>query len=259
MIAPALNQTEARRWLRTRFEGRTPEGGVFEIGGLPRGDVPDRLHRLAEQLRFTIDHEGAARDDGSGPRFESQACVAIHSALADLPRSIAANQDFWRYVSCGPLFEVIRWRYPDSQAELNYGLGDRFKCLSERLWFRSHIALEPKAEDSYALARRGTGDFWNEVLKHTFGSHRALVRALVSFQFPDAGAFDDRGRYSPQTLSKEGLRTLMRHLQHFAATTEFAALDEGVCTAMVVELAEGLPGAVGSGRETAPQMNGASQ
>lgn len=242
MIVPALNETEARRWLRTRLEGREPVGGVFETGALPRGDVAERFEVLVGRLVAIQGELGRVdRYDVAPQRFDSMACEVVHAALPDLPRSIAANRDFWRYVSCGPMFRVIQWRYPDSTAALNYGLGERFKCLPERLWYRAHISLEPEGEDHYWLARRGTGDFWNEATKHTFGSHRPLVRALVRLQFPEEGKFDDRGRYSPQTLSKEGLRTLMRHLQHFSATTEFTVLGDSACEAMIKELAAGLP------------------
>lgn len=244
MIAPALTTSVAEQWLAAKRSGTSPPGTLYEIGGPPRGDLDRRIESLDEELLAIAEVvEGEDLPPRARPgAFDSRSSVLIHRRLADLPTQIAADRDFWRYLACGPLYEVVEKRHEGSSSTNTFGLGKRWECLPERLWFRAHVSVASVSPDPYELTRRGTVDFWmSGPIKHLFGCSHSLVRALVRFQFPQEGRFTSRGGYRPQTLKFDGLRELYTRLNHFHATLELEALGDEDSLNLIEELAADLP------------------
>lgn len=250
MIVAGLSKSKARSWLESNLKGQPPSEPFSELGCLPRGNAEERIARARTGLVALCSHLDGESETTRAALFDAQASALLHSALEDLPVGLSSDPDFWRYLSCGPLFSVVQWRHPlphgfDVNSQdgwlRNVGLSGRWYALPERLWYRAHLSLGPSdvAGDRYALSRRGTVDFWaSGPTRHEFGASRSLTRALVRYQYPEEGVFDARGSYKPSTLGPNALRELYKHLRHFNRTTELAWLSEEDAFALVTELGD---------------------
>lgn len=232
----------AEEWVRAKDAGDSPPGTAYEIGHPPREDLEARIGSLETEL-LALAEEVEGLSPGIRPGvFDSRGSVLVHRRLAVLTTQIAADRDFWRYLACGPLYEVVRRRHAGSSSGDQFGLGKRWEAMPERLWFRGHISVSPGASDPYELTRRGTVDFWTSgPIRRLFSCCHSIVRALVRYQFPEEGEFLRTGGYRPQTLTFDGLRELYKHLRHFNATLELEALDDTDALSLIEELAGGLP------------------
>ena len=105
---------------------------------------------------------------------------------------------------------------------------------------RGEIAYDDNLDDSYELAARGGMDFWTSgIIRRLYAGSRPFARALIRFQFPEAGAF--RGReYRPQTLGTDAVRELYKRLRHFQAFVAFSTLDEAEAVELIKSVAEDL-------------------
>lgn len=236
MIVPTLSQSNARAILDAYFAGEQPpfrvEDVLTEAGINPRDDVQSRIDSLTQDLESII----VASPGREVARFDSEAAVICHSHLGELPVRVATESGFWRYLSLGPLRQVVEWRYPGSRNRENFGVGKAWEALPERLWFRAHVAVETGSEDPYRLVRRGGVDFWiSGLVRVLYSSNPVLARALVEFQYPNDGEFVG-DKYRPATLGTDGIRELYKRLRHFTATVEFPALTKSEALDLVAGL-----------------------
>ena len=184
-------------------------------------------------------------DSKSRSEFDAEFAVRLHTALP-IPSYIVGNDAFWRYLACVELWELVVWRHGSGDegevtvGRANFGLGDRWESLPKRLWMRGEIAYDDNLDDSYELAARGGRDFWTSgIIRHLYADSRPFARALIRFQFPEAGAF--RGReYRPQTLGLDAVRELYKRLRHFQAFVAFSTLDEAEAVELIESVAEDL-------------------
>ncbi len=245
MITPALNSTEAARYIEGRFSGSSVAPSTYEIGHGSR----DTWAKCAADLRTGLAellHEYGERDAHAFQEFDSRAAPIVHGALVLADRS-AADDDFWRYVACVETFDAIVWRHGrKDQGQTSwpkgahFGLGDKWDCFPRRLWFRAELSKDLARADPYELSRRGGMDFWaSGQLRVLYSCNRPVARTLVRFQFPREGTFRG-GSYRPQTLTLIGLRELYKRLRHFNATVAFPALGDEAAIDLIGSLAEGL-------------------
>lgn len=244
MIVSALNRASAEEWILARTERREPTSKPYEIGSLPRKPIEKQLTTIGSELDL-LTRELADLGPKQRPGlFDARASVVIHSNLPKLPINVASDRDFWRFVACGPLYEIVRWRHGGDEDAENFGLTGAFKGLPERLWFRAELSVQPEedSEKRYALTRRGTVDFWaSGPTRRHLGGSRPLVRALVRFQYPGDGKILPNGTYRPQTLAPDGIRDLYKRLSHFDGMLKFSMLDDDEAFALIEELASDLP------------------
>lgn len=246
MIYPTLTRGAAEEYVRARLDGQSPRKPIDEItdeaGCSPKGNMADRIRELEEAWRDLL----PILDEKQFARFEARGAVAIHRALGELPVRVATDAGFWRYLACGPLYEFVVRRYPESmrnakRANLaNFGIGKAWEALPERLWFRAHIGYDPGAPDPYGLVRRGGIDFWvSGLIRVLYSSNRELARAFVEFQFPTDGKFEGTS-YRPATLGTDAVREMYKRLRHFDVTTVYAALDDQQARDLIEDLAKDL-------------------
>lgn len=246
MITPALNSTEADRYIKGRFANSSVVPNTHEIGHGSRDPwercATELRARLGELLHQYEEHDAHAFDQ----EFDSRAASIIHRALG-LDDRTAADDDFWRYVACVEAFDAIVWRHGRKDEEqttwpnaAHFGLGDKWDCFPRRLWFRAELSRDPARTDPYELSKRGGMDFWTSgLLRVLYSCSRPVARALVRFQFPHEGKFR-RGSYRPQTLALNGVRELYKRLRHFNATIALPALGDEAAVELVRSLSEGL-------------------
>lgn len=226
MIVPALDKSKAKKWLEDRKEGRDPTEEPHEIGALPRGDASVQIESARAELMKLTEELDNEPQNLRVRKFDADGSAILHGKLSDLPLRVADNRDFWRYLSCGPLYDIVRWRYPDSTNLQNYAISGRFESLPEQLWFRGHVVFDPDRQDPYTLSRRGGVDFWvSGNIRHLFGSIPTVARALVEFQYPDEGDFDEKGDFKPRTLTLKGFRELFKRIRHYTAVSELSILN----------------------------------
>ncbi len=249
MNYPSLGQMDARRILEDRRAGRPVDVDGLVVRSGSGEPIDPRVERAARELeslrsRFPADVRESA---GAGNRFDAEACAILHGELGEIGDRIAGDRGFWTWLAVARLGALIEWRAAPARGDPgkavnpeNYGIGDRWRDLPARLWFRAELAYNEVDGDRYALARRGSADFWESgVLRHRYSSCRALVKALARHQYPEEGEF--RGdEYRPATLGLNGLRELYKRLRLYHASTSFEALDDGACSKLVKQLARGL-------------------
>lgn len=243
MIVPALTRAEGAAVLDARAENRTYEARTYEIGYGSREPTQSELNRafaaVADLFTRFKEHDG----DGARYEFDGVAAAAYH-AKVHLDDSIVADDDFWRYLAVVDFHEIIEWRFGTEERTAhrdNYGLGDRWECYPRVLWLRAELSLDEGSEDPYQWAVRGGRDFWaSGVIRRIYACSRPVARALVKFQFPEAGEyFGDR--YRPQTLTLAGIRDLYKRLRHFTSIVSLPSLGDQEALALVRSLTEDLP------------------
>lgn len=234
MIVPALDKSKAKAWLEAKREGREPVEDYHESGVLPRGNAREVIEAAKLELRRLANALEDESDRLRVRKFDADGSAILHDALSDLPLRVADDRDFWRYLACGPLYELVLWRYPDTTNLKRFAISGQFESVPEQLWFRGHVVHDPNREDPYTLARRGGVDFWvSGNIRHLFGAIPAVARAVVEFQYPEDGAFDDAGNYTPRSLTLDGFRELFKRIRHYTAVNELATLGEDTATELV--------------------------
>jgi hypothetical protein len=202
---------------------------------------------MEEQLRRAADSllgKYATLDvDAVRGEFDAEASATIHRILA-IDDRLAGDDDFWRYVNCVVLLDLIRWRHPNDDSSgmpgrPHLGTGGKWEGMGKRLWFRAELSKVDGA-DPYEYAVRGGMDFWTSgLIRILYSCNRSVARALVRFQFFAAGAFA-RGQYRPQTLGLNAVRELYKRLRHFQAIVSMANLDDDAATRLIEDIAKDL-------------------
>lgn len=232
-------------------EGRDEQGGISALEQpLPVDEqVVSRLNSACEAVvALKRAHEGTGL---TSAKFDGEAAVTFHRNLAPLPASVEGNYGFWRWVALAKFYEVIEWRHPreggahpqnygvgrivapESTGELASATSQRSNIYPWRLWMRGSLVYEPDERDPYALARRGTVDFWESgLIRVRYSSCRPLARAFVRYQWPDDSG---NGR-----LSLDGTRTLYKRLRRLQATMAFELLDDDEAYALLEDLGDAL-------------------
>jgi len=172
-----------------------------------------------------------------GAAFEANAAPLLHERL-NLISHVAADSGFWRWLSLGPLIEVVFARNDQLRSE-HIGLGSPWDCLLSRLWYRADIAIDLRSPDQYELVRYGDLDFWrSHLLRADYSACRELIRALIRFQYPSGS--EGKPRLKPSGDSEDGIRQLSKRIKLRQATVAFELLTEESCSMMLEELSGGL-------------------
>jgi hypothetical protein len=243
MIVPVLTAPEAETLLEARSEGRVYKPKLHEIGTGARQPAEQDLKTAVEAVKAIHQSYTSWQDSEARLSFDADASVALHRQLP-LEERVAADDDYWRYVACMMIDDVVRWRHGRDGKEPDQrflGLGDKWDCLPRHLWFRAELSADRGAADPYALTRRGGRDFWTSgVIRILYSCSRSVSRALVRFQFPVAGSFHG-DRYRPQTLTLDGVRELYKRLRHFNSILAFPTLGDEEADELVASVAADLP------------------
>lgn len=192
MKYPVLSGDAARAIVMARLRGENP-------------DLPNDLRWVGTGVAFD---EGAFRDaceailgelavyrageeKGLKDQFEGRASGTLHAALAHLEANdlgVLDDPGFWRYVSVGELWELVRWREPafardgvEWHAIRKYVDGrNNAECVPLRMYLRGRLALVPPDNYSAASAvKRGT-DLWrSHVIRVRASYSPELVRGFV--------------------------------------------------------------------------------
>ena len=85
---------------------------------------------------------------------------------------------------------------------------------------------DPKCDDPYEYAKRGTGDFWrSHILRTDLGKDRTFVRAFLDFNFDADGT---------RKISDKKLRAnLIPGLRAWASMGTFSHLSYEECTEII--------------------------
>lgn len=247
MIVPALTSTEASRHIADRLAGRSSKPDYYELGaGAPGWQTIMEQLRPKLQALLTKFRNEDARSAGQG--FDALLSPVLHEALP-LDDRLAADDDFWRYLSCVDAFDLVVWRHKTHDADgkpgppqvAHFGLGDRWECFGRRIWFRAELSKDTAKPDPYELTRRGGTDFWaSGMLRVLYPSSRPIARALLRFQYPNEGHFLQGGVYRPQTLDLRGIRELYKRLRHFSATLALPTLGDDAAADLIDSLTKDL-------------------
>lgn len=223
------------------------EQRILEVRGAGPEHVQDALPALEEALyRIRSRYpDRLGRRDPAGGRFEAEACSEIHRLLPFDP-DMLADYEFWTWLAVFRFRELVDWRHggdTGQAAPANFGIGSGSENLLYRLWLRADAGYRPDESDSYELARRGDQDFWrSHVFRQGYGRCRALVRALVRYQFPDGPA-------DGPTLKIPEIRELAKRLRRLHPNIVFEYLDEESAYLLVGKEAEAAKHAVCASRK----------
>lgn len=224
----ALKSQHALETLEALRRGEpVDEARVVELRG-SGGDVepvlPDLARRLYEiKSRYP---QRLRRRDPAGGAFEGEACPEMHRGLPFDPRMLA-DYEWWTWLGVFHFRELVDWRHGSETtgaAPTNFGIGNGSENFLYRMWLRADAGYDPRRTDPYELARRGDQDFWrSHVFRQGYGRCRALVRALVLYQFPD-------GSSGNPTLKTNEIRELAKRLRRMHPNVVFECLsDEDAC------------------------------
>ena len=225
--------------------GRSYEPSTFEVGHGSREAGSAVLAGIKTVCAELLEKYGSRTDTQAFAEFDGECAVRLHKACP-IPAFLIGSDSLWRYIACVEMWELVVWRHGSedesgvSVGKDNFGLGGRWESLPKRLWMRAEVAFDPSLDEPYELAVRGGMDFWTSgVIRRLYAGSRPFTRALVRFQFPEAGEF--RGReYRPQTLSLGAVRELYKRLRHFQAFTALATLDETGAKELIESIAADL-------------------
>lgn len=246
MILPGLSSAEAELRYDAWRAGRSYAPKTFEVGPSGRDEGRDLLEQVKTVATEFLANYEPRREAQAQAEFDAEFSVKLHTILK-IPSYIIASDDFWRYLACEELWELVVWRHgKDEEGEVtvgkaNFGLGgDAGDIFPKRLWMRGEVAHDNGLDDPYELAARGGQDFWmSGIMKPLYANNHSFARALIRFQFPEAGVF--RGRqYRPQTLSTNEIRELYKRLKHFYNFVDFSTLDSAAATELIESVAEDL-------------------
>lgn len=224
MRYPVLTADKAREILEASRRGEAIDDSSRQFRG--RGQdldlqVIDNLARQLDKIKRKYP-EMLRRRDPRGGSFEAEACEILHRALP-IATEMLADYDFWTWLAVCQFRELVDWRHGGEEGHAvpeNFGIGKRDENLLYRMWLRADIGCDSLRDDAYNLARRGDQDFWrSHVLRQGYGRCRAMVRALIRYQFPDAS------EGSP-TLRILAVRELAKRLKRLHANLLFEFLDE---------------------------------
>lgn len=221
----AIETLEALR----RGEG-VDQGRVLAFRG-SGADIDQVLPGLAETLyeiksRFP---ERLRHRDPDGGKFEAEACSEVHKALPFDPQMLA-DYEWWLWLAVFYFRELVDWRHGGETgraAPANFGIGNGSENLLYRMWLRADAGYDPARTDPYELARRGDQDFWrSHVFRQSYGRCRALVRALILYQFPD-------GAMANPTCDTREIRELAKRLRRLHPNVFFEYLDQDTAYELV--------------------------
>lgn len=228
MRYPYLTQNDAAQIVTKRRAGEQPDVGQY-IKFRGDGQEFDRssIVRLTEEMMALKSRypESLRQRDPKGGDFEAEASPIVHETLG-LAMQISGDLDYWVYLAVIEFHELVEWRHAQHSALNNYGIGNRQENLFFRMWMRAEIGFNATDRDQYALARKGTQDFWrSHILRVRYGNCRKMARALISFQYPE----DD----GEARLITDAIRELAKRLRRLYVNLEFAFLDEEKASALL--------------------------
>lgn len=233
----ALKAQHALETLEAIRRGEKVNDDVVEVRGSGDGtEVENGIEKLISKLNEIKRRypEKLKPRDPVGGKFEAEACREIHQALPFDPVMLA-DYEWWTWLAVFRFRELVDWRYGSGNAEAaaaNFGIGNGGENLLYRMWLRADIGYDPKREDPYELARCGGQDFWrSHVFRQSYGRCRALVRALIIYQFP-------QGPEGEPTLTIDQMRELAKRLRRIHTNIVFEYLDENCALELVRSEAE---------------------
>jgi hypothetical protein len=245
MIIPGATHSAVEKFYESWLSGNTKDIETHDVGVSRRDDGLRVLEQLRVQVGTLASIYANRNDAQARNEFDADGAARLHSVLR-IPGYIVSNDDFWRYIAIGEMWDLMVWRHgarndlERSVGKANFGLGDRWDILPKRLWLRGELGYLNGAEDPYVLVRRGGTDFWTSgVIRRLYAGSRPLVRALIQFQYPRDGAFHGQ-QYRPQTLGLDGIRLLYKRLRHFQAFLSFAVLDDDAAAELIRSLVHDL-------------------
>lgn len=175
----------------------------------------------------------------TGELFELENAVALHSALASLSPSQAADERLWVWLAHGPYWTYMRNRWPAENATNSrnyvlehYFLGDARTLVRHglaRLWWFGYSTYVPDARDPYALTRLmlHTTDARQSLLERKFWRNKYVLHALLSrVEYWLGQGFDF---YAP----RERFRRLCKTFNTYGGTVLLDALENDELYALV--------------------------
>lgn len=177
--------------------------------------------------------------DSKGGEFEVEASEALHQSLRIDP-NVAADAEFWIFLAATKFYEIVEWRHgrPNDPAKLsNFGIGNKWENLIQRLWYRAELSYVSSLHDPYQLTRRGDQDFWrSHILRQRYAACRPLTWELIRFQYPDEEPKTPKLHPSAPT----GIRELAKRLKRIHATIALEILNGDAAANLLSELGEEL-------------------
>lgn len=169
----------------------------------------------------------------AGGRIESDMVEPVHKHLSSLATPDQLCEiGFWRWLSNvannGYFWDFIDWRF-QQRNQINWAITSSRnlkETLFFRCWLRGHRMHDPKRDDPYEYAKRGTGDFWrSHILRTDLGKDRVFVRAFLDFNFAADGT---------RKISDNKLRAiLIPGLRAWASMGTFSHLSYEECTDII--------------------------
>ena len=229
-----LSSEKARVAVTNRRRGRpwkllARDFGTIELASEWDAAVVDGACASILKLRENLVQHGRKVDAFN---FDRLACSMLHREL-QLPPSVAASADFWRWLAVEQLADIIEARHggpKGREANLtNYGIDrhDIGQCRLGILWLRADMLYDPDADpqNAYHLAERflHTDFIESGIIRIRYGWCRNLARALVRFQYPDPTT---KKTYLRNT-GDGSIRELYKRLRHLHSVYAFEFMSDG--------------------------------
>lgn len=243
---PVISGPDAIRYLTSRVE---EDEVALEDIRQARGSGAPLNAKIFESLREDLVHLRAGfpdklrAKDPAGGKFETEACVLVHKALSDVPKSTLADPEFWIWMATDLLADILEWRFgsPGKPAKLaNYGVGSRSENMFFRLWLRAELG-HTGGKDAYGLAKEGDQDLWrSHLLRQGYANARTVARALLKLQ---SGKLVVGGKSAQKLIAGDdpaGVRMLAKRLRRMRANVLFEFLSPQQADGLVFELSADL-------------------
>jgi len=245
MKYPTMSAADAAKYIELVRNGENPSPSTYSklVGQSPRisEDVIKEAVEKVREIQKKYPDQLRPRDPKGG-EFETEAGEVFRKSL-DLPPEVSGDRNFWRYVAVVHMFEIVTWRHPpdkgDFTALANFGIGTPWENLAARMWYRFEVARNPGADDPYELCRLGDQDLWrSHILRIRLGASRHIVRTFLDYQYPKAA--ERKPRLQMSSKKDVGIRSFIKRLQRFHATTAFEVLTEDDALAIMNDLGKDL-------------------
>lgn len=203
------------------WQGSGPEVDLAEWQQVA-ASIPDEIKRHDREP------DGADKD-----RLEGQLAGHLHQKLHRLPTQVLDDPGFWRYVTFGDLWPLVRWRESDQfdkGADTYIKYVDATKpteCVATRMYLRAQAVRDG---DDYSLATipRATDFYRSHVIRVSVGAAPAVARAF---------AREHKVNRRPTPELREFARRLNRH----ATNLVLPLLTEEESAELIEELSGQVP------------------
>jgi len=244
---PAIRPEDALRYLHSRQlddgsvhleDIRHIVGAGSEIASVTWKELRQHLVKLRKRFPAKL-----RKKDPQGGRFESEACVVVHTCLAGVDRTVLADHDFWTWLATDLLADIVEWRFGTDGAPTqpaNYGIGVRSENMLFRLWLRAELG-KTAGPEPYKLAQFGDQDLWrSHLLRQGYANARTVVHSMLKLQ---AGELLSAGKPAKRLAGGEepnGVRMLAKRLRRMRANVLFEFLSPQQTDSLVFELSSDL-------------------